>query len=105
MMAVKPISPKDVTDNLDKIIPESIIEAVNNLIKKEFRGNEVTILQTDIIKEARRIDKDLTEKKIFDNKWIDFEPIFRKAGWIVEYNSPGYCESYPETFTFRSKKA
>ena len=36
--------------------------------------------------------------------WLDVEGIYRKAGWDVEYDSPGYCEDYPATFKFRKKK-
>ena len=103
-MSVKPISPKDVTDNLDKVIPEKIIEAVNNLIKKDFRKHSVTIMQEDILKEIKRLDKGLTEKKVIDNNWLDFEPIFKKAGWIVTYDSPGWDENYDSTFTFKVKQ-
>lgn len=100
---VKPISPSDIIENLDKIIPSVVIQAVNNLLKKEFRGSSATILQNEIINEIIRLDGSYTKDMIFDNKMLDFEEIYRKNGWLVEYDKPGYNESYAHKFIFKKK--
>jgi hypothetical protein len=100
---LKPISPSDIIENLDKIIPPVVIQAVNNLLKKEFRGSSATILQDDIVSEIMRLDGSYTRDMIFDNKILDFEEIYRKNGWSVEYDKPGYCESYTAKFIFKKK--
>lgn len=106
MESGKPISPSDIIENLDKIIPEVVINAVNNLLKKEYRGSSATLYQKDIVAEILKLDKtkELTSEEIFKNKWMNFEPIYRRSGWNVVYDSPAYNESYPETFTFTPKK-
>lgn len=101
---VKPISPKEIMGDLEEIIPPAIIQAVNNLLKKKYRGSTVSIKQEEIVKEAIRIDSSLTSAKIYDNKWMDFEPIFRKSGWIVSYDKPGWDENYDAFFQFKPKK-
>jgi len=41
---------------------------------------------------------------IFEKNFLDFESVFRNVGWSVEYDKPGYCESYDAFFTFKKKK-
>jgi hypothetical protein len=72
------------------------------LLKEEYvPGKKVVLLQKTIVKKAKSICKELTEKKIFDKHWMDFEPIFREAGWKVSYDSSAWCETYfDEYYTF-----
>jgi hypothetical protein len=35
---VKPITPEEIMDNLGKIIPSVVFEAVNYLLKEKYRG-------------------------------------------------------------------
>lgn len=100
---VKPISPSDIIENLDKIIPSVVIQAVNNLLKKKFRGDEAVILQDEIVNEILRLDDTLIREDIFKNKLLDFEVLYAKNGWLVEYDKPGYNESYSAKFIFKKK--
>ena len=101
---IKPISPNDIMDNLSDIIPNVVIEAVNNLLKKEYRGDGVSIKQDKIINEIIRLDNSLTRDFIFKYKYMDFESLYRKNGWDVEYDKPGYNENYDAYFTFSKHK-
>ena len=100
----KPLSPADINNSMETIIPGVIIEAVNNLLKKEFRGRSVCLLQKDILNEILRLNNTLSKDEIFEKKWMDFESIFEKVGWKVEYDKPGYNESYESSFKFTPKK-
>lgn len=100
---VKPISPSDIIENLDKIIPPVVIQAVNNLLKKKFRGDEAVILQDEIVNEIFRLDDTIIREDIFKNKLLDFEVLYAKNGWSIEYDKPGYCESYSAKFIFKKK--
>lgn len=109
-MTVKPIKPSEVTDRKRELIPGFVIEAFNELIAKNFSGGRAVILQDKITKliqykynQRHRYTDRLSSQDIIDNKWLDIEDIYRKAGWIVEYDSPAYNESYPCTFTFSKK--
>jgi hypothetical protein len=101
---VKAIKPSDIMDNLDTIIDPAVIQAVNEILKEKFRGDSVTILQKDIVSRAIKINSKLTSDILYKNHHLDFEPIFRKAGWSVSYDKPGYNESYEASFEFKPKK-
>lgn len=101
--AIKPISPKEIMENLDEIIPNAVIQAVNELLKEKYRGSEVTIKQKDIVSRAVSIDNKLAGK-IIENKYLDFESLYEKSGWKVSYDKPGYNESYDAFFKFSPKK-
>lgn len=102
-MRTKPITPKEIMDNLPKIIPSAIIDAINNLLKKKFRGNEVVLKQDEILDEVRKISN-YSRQEIFENKWLDFESIYRDNGWDVIYDKPGIGDSYEAYFKFIPKK-
>lgn len=100
---VKPISPKDIIENLDKTIPSVVIQSVNNLLSKKYRGTEAIILQDEIISEIISLDNSFTSRQIFDNKMLDFEDLYCKNGWSVRYDKPGYNENYKARFIFKKK--
>jgi hypothetical protein len=105
MSEIKPISPDEIIQNLDKIIPAAIIQAVNQLLMEKYRGTgEVTIKQKDIVERAVSIDERLTSSIIFEKKYMDFEDLYRKSGWSVSYDKPGYNENYDAFFIFNKKK-
>lgn len=95
-MSVKPISPQEIK----KTIPDFVIEAVNELIAEKVNDkNYATVLQKHIVDRVKsKTDQD------FDYAWLDFENIFRDAGWNVNYDKPAYCESYDAYFEFSPKR-
>ena len=95
---VKPISPKEVAGEKIRQMPDAVLEAFNELIARGGSGY-VTVMQKDVV--ALMVKKGLSRSEIFDNGWLDVEDIYRKAGWIVEYDKPGYNETYDAYFTFR----
>jgi hypothetical protein len=104
MSNVKPITPKEVVKEKLLSIPDEVIEAFNELIAKNWDGYRAGMKQDDIvalIKQKMSLKKDDT---IFERHWLDVEDIYRKVGWIVEYDKPAYNESYDATFEFRKKK-
>lgn len=104
MNSVSPLSPSEIMENKCSSLPEFVIKAVNNLLKKSYNGRDAVIIQVDIIDEIRRLDPSVTREQIFKNRWLDFEPAFESVGWEIEYDKPGYNESYLANFTFRKKK-
>jgi len=108
-MAVKPISPDEAYKERVFSIPDEIIETVNQLlIKNVSKGGHATILQKDI--ESLALGKFLANGKVvsassmYENGWLDFEDQFRAAGWKVEYDRPGYGDSYDANFKFSKAK-
>lgn len=102
---VVPLNPKDIIDNIETSFPSFVIEAINNVLKRNFRGNQVNISQDEILKEIVKLSpKRITKDKVFNNSWMDFEPLYRKYGWEVRYDGPGYNESYEPFYIFKPIK-
>jgi acyl carrier protein phosphodiesterase len=103
----QPIKPSEITKAKQAAIPDEVIETFNELVAEKWDGSSATVRQTDAVKAilAKRkpaIDR-LREQDLYDRHWLDVEDIFRAVGWKVEYDKPGYNETYEATFTFRKK--
>jgi len=96
------ISPEDIDTNMEDIIPKYVTDAVNTLIKKNYRGSSFIIKQKEIIAEIQK-KKQVTPEYLFENKYLDFEDIYRNKGWKVDYDKPGYSENYDAFFKFTPK--
>ncbi len=100
-MKVKPLGPDEIVYD----IPDFVIEAINTLLKKKFRGKECTIKANDIIAEGRKNGRGDTNKDWFAEKWMDFENLYREQGWSVKYDQPCYGDSdFEAYYTFTPKK-
>lgn len=102
-----PISPSEVQERAGESIPEEVFEAFNEAIAATWDGREAVVQQEAVI--ARILDKmqgnrDKNRALLFAKHWLDVEGAYRAKGWTVAYDKPGYCETYPATFTF-SKRA
>jgi hypothetical protein len=100
----KPISPKEVQSVKDTTIPDEIIEVFNALIIKNWNGHAAHFTQDEAMDESLKTlkvnGKDITRSMIFEYRWLDVEPMFRKQGWNVKFDKPAYNETYDANFTF-----
>ena len=103
---IKPIKPSEVKQE----IPDWVIQGANECITENYReiDGESHFTQDELIEHVLKhvpCEHDDTlmgvRAKLFKNNWLDIEPIYRKEGWIVEYDRPAYNESYPANFTFK----
>ncbi len=103
---IKPITIDEVEKQFVEAIPDIIIKVVNNLIVKHWEplNHKAVVKQNEILDEVIVLDETLTHSKIFDNHWLDIEPIYRKIGWNVVYNKPPYYEDWEAYFVFSKKK-
>ncbi len=94
---VRPLKPSEIVEAKKESIPDQVFEAFNELIAENWRGSSATFRLSEVHK--------LVNKKLGGCKlgWLDVEPVYRKQGWKVDYDAPGYNESYPATFTFSKK--
>lgn len=97
------MTPKQVVDLKMSRIPEKVFEVFNEVIADNLSDGYATVKQNDVI--ARILGKidNTTRQEIFDNGWLDVEPFYRKKGWKVTYDRPGYNETYEASWTFRGK--
>ena len=104
-MSIKPITPKEAAEQIEKNFPEFVIEGVNNAINKHYFGkSSFTIKQKVIADEIMAVAPvGVTRDELFSKHLMDFEDIYRKFGWDVKYDKPGYDESYDAFFEFKPK--
>lgn len=107
----KPITPAEAAKKKISSIPDEVFEVFNEMIAEKLRGGYATIMQGEAaLRVLNRINKNradndkVTRGQLFDNGWMDVEPHYEKAGWSVEYDKPGYCETYEASFTFKKKR-
>lgn len=99
-MAIKPFTPDEVANQALDLIPDFVIEVVNNLLVNKYRAGRATIYQLDVVDQLRATHKGLTKEDIYTRRYLDFEPIFRKHGWSVVFNKPGWDEDFEPHWIF-----
>ncbi|KKS30630.1 MAG: hypothetical protein UV60_C0006G0041 [Parcubacteria group bacterium GW2011_GWA2_43_11] len=98
----KAISPQEVVKNREESIPDTVFEVFNSLITEKFDGYSAIIHQNVVVK--RLVESGFNEREIYNRHWLDVEDIYRKKGWEVKYDKPGYCEDYSAYFKFSKPK-
>jgi len=99
---IRAISPREVEVAIANgaNLPDCVIEAVNQLLIKKGAHDCITLMQPEVVT-AIMERMGVTDKRIvYVNNWLDFEPFYRKAGWQVTYDRPGYCETYEANWKF-----
>ena len=98
-----PIRPDELPKLQQQRIPGFVFDAVNGLLSIQASANNITLRLKDV---KNAIIDEMKKRKIqgqFENWWLDFEASYRLAGWVVEYDSPAYCESYEAFYKFSKK--
>ncbi len=108
-MPIEPLSPNNVTTRKQSIIPDVVIECFNELIAQNYGDDSSTFKQIEVadlicLKMRQQGHPDFNNRVIYDKHWLDVESIYRGKGWIVEYDKPGFNESYDATFTFKRRR-
>lgn len=98
----KPITPSDVAKRKTVTMPDAAIEAFNELIEENATRGRATFEQDAVVE--RMVAKGLKRVEIFERGWLHVEDVFGRAGWRVEYDKPGWDETYPARFTFTSSQ-
>jgi hypothetical protein len=97
---IKPIRPSEVDKTT--VIPEAVIEAFNELITKNYLNG---FSKVEVSEVCRLISEKMAiNQSQVNSLWLNVEDIYRKAGWLVVYDAPGYNENYVAFFTFTTKK-
>lgn len=97
-----PISPESVGSAKGSAIPAPVFEAFNSLIAISADNGFAKVTQEDVVLEIQKL-MNCSRQHVFEKGWLNVEDAYREAGWLVEYDKPGYCESYAAYFVFRAK--
>lgn len=105
---MKPITPAEVVKRKVELMPAGVIEAFNDLIAERWDGHSASVKQNDavvaVMAKLKQSMPDLKREDLFEKHWLDVEDLFRKAGWSVAYDKPGYNEDYDAYWVFKPKK-
>jgi len=101
-MSVKPVSPSEALDLKVDTTPDFVFEAWNRVIVRNLKDGVSKFFQSELIFEILDCSNDgeLTSFNVTDRGWLDMEPVFRRLGWKVVYDKPGYNEIYEPFFEF-----
>jgi hypothetical protein len=113
----QPITPAEVAAYQAANFPSYVFDAFNELIASKYvPGRDVIITQKEavdlIFAKANKglvgtIDDDglkLTRNDIYNKGYLNIEAAYDKQGWVVNYDKPGYDESYDAFFKFKVRK-
>lgn len=105
-MAVKAITPDEAqVAKFEQYVPEEVILAANELIASRLDASGYSgFTLNELIKAIQKRMPEMSSERIVKEKWLDIEPFYRAAGWKVDYDQPGYNESYAAKFTFSRAK-
>ena len=86
METVHPITPQEVIDK--RVLPNVIIESVNELIQETFDGKRAHIKRNKIIERILSKDSNYTDEIIQQNNYLDIEKYYTSYGWKVGFYCP-----------------
>lgn len=95
----KPITPNECVAIKEKSLPDAVIVAFNRAIAEKWDGR-ISIIRQEFVALQIADALGIPVSDVISRGYLDVEPIYRKAGWKVKYDKPGYNESYPATFEF-----
>jgi len=98
-----PISPDEVSAVKSLSFPDEVIEVFNALIAENWTGSSARVLQSEAVSRIAA-SLGISRQACFDLNYLDVEDLYRDQGWEVDYDKPGYNESYPATFSFAKRK-
>jgi len=103
-MTLAPIKPDEVVEKKLNTLPDFVISSFNELIATNWNGKQSIVYQPVVlllIKQKMKLANNFQE---FNYNWLDVEPIYRKEGWKVSYDKPGYNENYSAYFVFEKER-
>jgi hypothetical protein len=101
--AVHPISPDEVVKYRAKTFPKEVIEVINTMISEAWNGYMAELEQDEVLTRICQKLK-ISSDEALRRHLLDFEEVYRDAGWNVEYDRPGYDESYEANYKFTRPK-
>ena len=100
---VKPVGPQEALELKIQRLPPKVIETWNRVIADHLTSDFTSNFFQDYIVNALAAAMVVTREKVFESNWLDVEEIYRREGWKVTYDRPGFNETYKATFSFESK--
>ncbi|MEQ1561605.1 MAG: hypothetical protein ABL899_02715 [Nitrospira sp.] len=94
------ITPSEARKKTADDFPTEVIDAFNELIRKNFSNGAAVFSQEDVVNLL--VEKGIERNRIFGGRLLDVEEVYRSENWIVEYSKPFLGDDFEPYFTFRS---
>lgn len=102
MRKVQPLPADQIDSSKPYEIPELVIVLINNMLREVWDNGSAILFTKDIMQKLKLVFNK-TEQEILQMHWLDIEPIYRKAGYNVEYIKPAYGEQGDSYFKFENQ--
>lgn len=99
-MSTKLITPAEAKASAESTIPDAVFMVFNKLLAERYDRNGISIQEKEVVELILKGDPSLTSEQLYKHHWLDVEPLYRKAGWKVDYDKPGYNETYEPSWIF-----
>ena len=106
MGKVQPIKPSEIVKLKKEIIPDEVLRAFNELIAHHWNGTSSTFRQAEVIKLIEsKFEVNGETYDLFNNNWLDVEPIYQKFGWKIKYekSEPGFNDDAYFEFSIKTR--
>ncbi len=100
----KPISPNDIAETKFEQFPDAVFLAVNALLAERYTNGRARFNQDEVIDRIIGFNDKLERSEIFARGWLNFEEVYRDAGWEIEFDKPAYFEDYTAFWIFSRGK-
>lgn len=95
-----PISPEQAAGLKPAVIPAAVYQAFNHFLILRSDGNgSIRIWQKELVDKVHSLMPDI-EQKFPHRDWLNVEDTYRKLGWTVTFDRPGFNENYDSSWTF-----
>jgi hypothetical protein len=99
----KPITPDEVFAAKEKLLPPEVFEAFNEMIARKWDGDSASFTLKEVATSiANRLK--ISTADVYARNLLDVEDVYRMAGWGVDFDRPGYNETYEANFAFKKKR-
>lgn len=101
----KPVTPYEALQLKTSLIPPHVFDVVNNVVARALTsdGRSAFFNMNDVKKAF--VDAGIDWNEAIKGGYLEFAGAYREQGWVVNVDHPGYNESYPTSWTFRSQSA
>ena len=93
-----PIKPSEIPAAKAAVIPPFVFDCFNECIAKHYKNGRAYFCLKEIQTLVEQACRDAGI--LYDYHFLDVERVYEQNGWTVTYDSPGYGDDYPSTFTF-----
>jgi hypothetical protein len=102
---MKVLTPKEAFERKKNEVPLKVIECWNDVVVKNLsKGSKISSkFNLEELKTYMEEKLSMNREEIQANGWFDLEDHFRKNGWSVNFDKPGYNEIYKAFFVLTEK--